>query len=242
LEAEKKLVEAMELYEDALRRDRVSPEAQFGEIYSNLGDIYYYVSADFDVALTDYLSAERNGYSSPDLYYKIGNIRYIREEFEGALLRMYQAAGDYSANLNLMYATANTLFRRGNYAAAQGYYLHIVDILEARRKNIEILRPEERPDHRALIENLQKVYNNLGVAVYNISQQTGEESKVSTSLVYLMRSSEFFDRLARNQETMVRPQSKNLAYLNTRSILYPLPDFELELYNPLPRDMQDLDF
>jgi tetratricopeptide (TPR) repeat protein len=242
LEAQSRFIDALDLYEDALERGRFTQDPMFGRIYAALGDVFYYIAGQSEPALHNYLEAERNDFIPPEIRYKIGNIRYRDLDYDEALIKFYQAAGDYSSNVNLMYATANTLYERGNFSAAQGYFLHILDELETTRRNIPILRPEEREDHRALIENLMRTYNNLGATLYRLSVMNGEESKRSRSLAYLTRSSEFFDRLTRDRETLVRTESKNLSYLNTRSILYPTLDFDVTIYKEIPRDMAEFGF
>ena len=242
LDAEKKYIEAISLYEDGLERNRLTPDSQFGKVYSNLGDIYYYISGDYSSAGIDYRKAEQNGYNPPVLKYKIGAIEYLDDNFEDALLRFHTAAGDYSTNVNLMYSTANAFFNRNDYGAAQGYYLHVLDILETQRRNIPILRIDERRDHRALVENLMKVNNNLGVTLYYLSRQTGDTKKVSQGLVNLTRSSELYDQLSRDDETLVRSVSKNLSFINMRAILYPESEFGLEIYRNVPRDFVELEF
>ncbi len=214
----------------------------FGRIYAALGDVFYYVAGQSEPALVNYLEAERNEYVTPSVRYKIGNIRYRNGDYNAALIKFYQAAGDYSANPNLMYATANTLYRLDDLSAAHGYYLHLLDVLETKRRNIPVLRPEERTDHRALLENLMRAYNNVGATLYRLSLTSGETAKRSRGLAYLTRSSEYFDRLTRDRETLVRTESKNLSYLNMRAILYPTVDFEVEIYSSIPRDMKELEF
>ena len=58
----------------------------------------------------------------------------------------------------------------------------------------------------------------------------------------LTTASEFFDRLTRDRDTLVRTESKNLSFLNTRAIIYPEPGFEVEIYNEIPRDLSEIEF
>ena len=57
------------------------------------------------------------------------------------------------------------------------------------------------------------------------------------ALANLTFSSEYFDVLTRDPETAERGQTRNLAYLNQRSILYPTRTFDLEIYARLPLDL-----
>ena len=87
-----------------------------------------------------------------------------------------------------------------------------------------------------------RTYNNLGATLNRISETGGETAKRSQALAYLTRSSEYFDRLSRDQESFVRSESKNLSVLNTRSILYPDAGFNVEIYRSISRDMNELEF
>jgi len=48
---------------------------------------------------------------------------------------------------------------------------------------------------------------------------------------------EAFDQLTRDPVTQISPPSVNLAFVNMRNILYPVPNYELQIYADLPRDM-----
>ncbi len=242
LEAEDKYLAAKKTFEAARTRGMLKDSPLFGQIYSNLGDIYYYVSGNYPAAMNNYVTARDTGYSPPELHFKMGYIDYRNEQYEDALLHFYQAAGGFSSNPNLMFATANTLYYQGLYSSAQGYYLHVITDLETKRRNIPDLRPEERPEHRALLENLMRAYTNLGATLYRLSERNGETQKMTRALVELTTASEFFDRLTRDRNTLVRTESKNLSFLDTRAIIYPEPGFDVEIYNEIPRDMTEMEF
>ena len=242
LAAEDLYLSAKKSFEASKNRGFLKDNKTFGRIYSNLGDVYYYVSGNYPAAMSNYKTARLMGYSPPVLYYKMGYIYYRNEQYDEALLRFYESAGRFSSNVNLMFSTANNLYYQGLYSAAQGYYLHVLTDLETRRKNIPDLRPEERPEHRALLENLMRAYTNLGATLYRLSEKSGDTDKVTQALVNLTIASEFFDRLTRDRDTLVRTESKNLSYLNTRAIIYPEPGFEVEIYNRIPRDLSEIEF
>ncbi|MBN1686761.1 MAG: hypothetical protein JW852_08910 [Spirochaetales bacterium] len=242
LQAEDKFLAAKKTFEAAKNRGSLKDNETFGRIYSNLGDVYYYVSGNFPAAMNNYQTAREMGYSPSVLHYKVGYINYRNERYDDALMKFYEAAGSFSTNANLMFATANTLYYQGLYSAAQGYYLHLIADLETMRRNIPDLRPEERPEHRALLENLMRAYTNLGATLYRLSEKSGDTTKVTHALVNLTTASEFFDRLTRDRETLVRTESKNLSFLNTRAIIYPEPGFEVEIYNEIPRDLSESEF
>jgi hypothetical protein len=87
-----------------------------------------------------------------------------------------------------------------------------------------------------------KVYNNLGVTTMRLSERGRDPVRQARALANLTFSSEYFDLLTRNPETGERGLTRNLAYLNQRSILYPTRSFELELYGRLPLDLAAIRF
>ena len=213
-------------------------------MYYNLGDIYYYVDNNLDTAKYLYGKAKQNLYESVDLNYKVGYIDYLKKtnNFKDALLKFASVLGEDPENRNALYAMATTLYYRDDYSAAQGYYLQLLDKLENERNNLPIIDPYNNPEHRALIEYLVRVYNNLGVTLYKLSMRTGDTRKYTDALVDLTRSSEFYDILARNQTTMIRTKTKNLAFLNQDALLHPKSNFIPQVYWRLQKDLNRTEF
>jgi hypothetical protein len=87
-----------------------------------------------------------------------------------------------------------------------------------------------------------KVHNNLGVATMRLSERGRDAARQARALAELTFSSEYFDVLTRDPETGERGQTRNLAYLNQRAILYPTRAFELEIYGRLPLDLAAIRF
>jgi hypothetical protein len=137
-----------------------------------------------------------------------------------------------------LYALANSLYLRGYYSSAQGYYLRLLNLMESREERIPFLQVYENPEHNALVEYIMKVYNNLGVTLKQLSDRSRDPDKESKALVNMTFSSERFDLLSRDPVTVERGLTKNLAYLNQGSILYPTSDFQLQIYTRLPIDLQ----
>ncbi len=238
LDAEQAYLEGIRRYESALAQNQLQPSAQFGKLYSDLGDLNYYVSGDYDQALALYRTAETNLYTSTDLKYKEGYVNYRDGRYEPALLDFYNAAGTYSTNLNLMFATANTLFERHDLFAAQGYYNGVLDALELKRENRTDFAPSSNVQDRELLTDMMMTYNNLGVTLNLLGRQSEDSAKYSQALVNFTRSMEAFDQLSRDPLTMRGTQSVSLAALNTKEILFPLPGYELQIYADLPMDPQ----
>ncbi|MFW5684507.1 MAG: hypothetical protein ACOC1I_06625, partial [Spirochaetota bacterium] len=160
-----------------------------------------------------------------------------------ALAEFRQAADDPSAETNaLLWATANTHYRRDNLFASEAYYRELIDRVERERDSIRTLLVDEDSRHQSVIEYMYRAYNNLGVTLFALSQETGDPAKYSDSLVYLTQSTELAENYQRDPRTLARTDAVDLAYLNQREALYPRPEFEMQIYNDLPEDLDDLLF
>ncbi len=236
--AEEHFQRSISMIEDAQRRRIFGLQQEFGLVYKNYGDIYYYISHDLEPALDLYLKAANNRYAGPDLDYKMGCIHYAADRYEEALLSFSKVVDERPRNENALYALANSLFLRGYYSSAQGYYLRLLNLLEAREERIPLLQIYDNPEHQALEEDIMKVYNNLGVTLKQLADRSRDPEKESKALVNMTFSSERFDLLSRDPQTAERGLTRNLAYLNQRGVLYPTSTFEMQIYSRLPIDPQ----
>jgi tetratricopeptide (TPR) repeat protein len=139
---------------------------------------------------------------------------------------------------NLLFALGNCFFQRGDYFAAQGYFLGLLDRLELKKAGIGNLLPLEVPEHRALMDNLVKVNNNLGVTMIRLSERTGDRKKRSEALVYLTAAAQIADSLSRAPDTVLRNETRSVPSLNMQGILYPTSTFVLQIFQALPKDLQ----
>jgi tetratricopeptide (TPR) repeat protein len=243
LTARNHFTEAISRYERAREQLGLESAPRFGRIYARYGDLLYYVSREYEDARANFALAEANGYSSRDLDYKQGFIHYRNEDYQTALDNFFDAAGDYTRNRSVLYATANALYQRDSLGAAQGYYAELLEVLEAERDGIQNLLLEEDPAHRGLVEYLIKVQNNLGVTLQSLAQRSPDNGEVSSQgLVYLEAASEDAVNYNRDPQTGERAPSVNLAYLNMREILYPQPEYDLQIYTAIPKDLDDVEF
>jgi tetratricopeptide (TPR) repeat protein len=241
--AEQHLVAAEGRYERALEQRLVQPEAKYGRLYAQRGDIYYFVERDFDSALDYYLEAEANRYESRPLDYRVGNIHYRSERFDQAVERFLDASGRVTRDKTLLWATGNALYNRENYFAAQAHYEELLEQLQAERNRIENLLVEENPGHRALIEQMIRANNNLGVSLYQLFQRDATNQELlSEGMAYLTRAQEIAGNYARDPETGERSLATNLAYINTREILYPENPGTVQIYNQIPDSLESLTF
>jgi tetratricopeptide (TPR) repeat protein len=228
----------IEQYEDARQAGVLEGEAMYGKLYARLGDIFYYQSHEYGQALRNYNTAEENGFNSQPLDYKQGFVHYRQGEYAQAVNAFMDSSGDFTQNRNLLLATANTLYQRQSYSAAEGYYRDLIEGIEAERSRIGELQPEQNPDHRALVEYQIRAYNNLGATLYQIYDRGSDRDKLSESLVALEKSTELSVNYRRNPQTGARAERQDLASLNTRHILYPETDYTVQLYNELPKDLE----
>ncbi len=240
LDAEEFYQKAAERYDEAIANRQIQPKPEFGMIFSNLGDLSYYISGDYDLALEYYTKAELNEYSSEILKYKKGYIQYYNKNYREALIEFYDTAGGFSVDRALMYSTANTLFNRNDYYLAEGYYTHLLDLLSKEYSSINYLLIDEIPEHRALLENMMKVSNNLGVTKYRLYERSREPEKNAEAMVLLTDSVEYYDKLSRDPNSLVEPDTVNLSYLNSRAVFYPVEDYRLQIYQDIPKDLSRL--
>jgi hypothetical protein len=267
LPSERELLTSIRLVENNQRMKLIDNDRLFGRPYAVLGDLYYTIQGDLPTAAIQYRKAIENGYTDPELTYKIGYIQYAQKDYSGALAS-FTSAEDASAYpsgneaiaasaeaaesqqprpagqppQNLLFALGSAFLQRGDYFAAQGSYLRLLERLETRRASLGILHPEDRPEDKALLDTLVKVNNNLGVAMFRLSQKTGDRNKKSQALVYLSTAAEIAGSLARSPDTVRRSEDRSLPSLNMRAILYPLKESVLHAYEFLPRDFKAIDW
>jgi tetratricopeptide (TPR) repeat protein len=238
LEAEQNFAAAITLIEQKQDQRIIGLAPQFGTVYKDRGDIYYYVSRDLRAARAQYDDAEKNGYRNPELDFKIGYLDYADGLYDQALLRFARVVDERGGSENALYSLANALYYQGFFSSAQGYYLRLLDLLEIRKDRIPFLQPATNPEHRDLIEFMMKVYNNLGVTYRRLGERSRNPDLEAKALVNLTFSSEYFDQLSRDPNTAERGITRNLAFLNQRGILYPGLPYELQLYDRIPLDLE----
>jgi hypothetical protein len=235
-----------------------------GRPYAKLADISYYIEGDLATAAEGYQAAAAYGYAGPEIDYKLGYIRYAAGDWltalasftsaeQGLARAAFAAPGDEAvgaraasspgrAPINLLFAQGNAFYRRGDLFAAQGSWLRVLEAVETRISAIDELSPFTRPDHRALLEYRMKADNNLGVATAQLAGRTGDRRRTSEALAYLASAAETADMLARAPETLVASEAKSLPALNMRGVLYPLANFDLQIYKAIPKDLEATSF
>jgi hypothetical protein len=259
--AERELQAAIRLVEYNQKNRMIDRNRLYGRPYAVLGDLYYYITGDLDTAAVQFRNAISNLYTDPLLTYKIGYVQYHQKDYKSAL-STFSSAEDASAYpsgnealapvtdiapavapsvpgqppQNLLYALGDTFYHRGDYFAAQGYFLRLLERLQSRRAAAGFLHPEDRPDDRALLESLVRVNNNLGVTTFRLAERTGDRNRRSEALAYLSFANEIASSLARSPDTVKRSEDRNLSSLNMKEILYPAPTPALVIFDVLPKD------
>jgi tetratricopeptide (TPR) repeat protein len=237
--AEQEYNAAINLIETTESKLSVPANGDFGKVYNNRGDLRYHFYDDLNLALKDYQQAEDFLYKSPALDYKIGRIQYIYEGYKESLLRFYQASKAFPHEPTILLAMANTYFNRDDYAAAQGEYLLLLDILEDELTHIPLLRPAENPTHKNLLTKLMVTHNNLGVTLKRQAEAPRNPRKETEALLHFTKASEYSDLLSRNPDTVKRGEALSFGYINTRALLYPISGNSLVLYHMLPKELKD---
>lgn len=239
LDAEDAFNTAIDRYERALEGRQFKRDAAYGKAYALLADIYYAERMDFRGALMLYSEAEKNGFTTPETDYRRGYIHYMQPADDGssALAFFYRAALDADPSPYLQWATANALFARDDYFAAQGYYSMLANRLQFELDTIALPSPQTKPSHNEIVELLMMARNNLGVTLYRVSERMGDAKRRAESMVQFTESARLFDSLARDQRTMLRSESKNLGFLNLDFVLHPLRGIDLGSYRIIPTEL-----
>ncbi|MDR1898444.1 MAG: tetratricopeptide repeat protein [Treponema sp.] len=236
--AEEQIIKGIGIYEDALARRLLSPAPEYGRLYADLGDLEYFTQdGNMEAVIQHYLQAERNGWASPELHYRLGSAYYHLADWAPAMERFFTASANLPLNRRLLYALGNAAYLRGNYFAAQGYYNRLLDILEAQRARLPLLLPNDRPDYIEVAERLMIARNNMGVTLEALTERTGDNRYRTRALAFYAESSRAWDALTRNPDTMIRSGSTNLAFLNSRNSLYPERGYEPQIFRQIDKDV-----
>ncbi len=235
--AQAQLVAGLKVYEDAVQRRILARSSEFGRLYADLADIEYFSAGNYESALQHYMSSLENGWSPAEVQYRIGVIHYTNKNWAEALEKFFMTSLEFPLNRRLLLALGNATYLRGDYHAAQGYYNRLLDILETERSRFPMLVPNDRPDHMELVERLMIARNNLAVTLESLAEVTGNNKLRSQAFAMYAESSRAWDLITRDPKRMVRSGSKNLAFLNTRNSLYPMKNYERQIYSLIDKDV-----
>ena len=244
--AEEEIVRGIQLFEEYMNRNLIPASAQLGQLYALKGDLEFFVkSGNMETTLNNYHTAERYGYSPPEIQYRMGAAYYQQGDWSNSLNYLFNAAVDLPFNRRLLYALGNAAYQRGDYFAAQGYYTRLLDILESQRVRLPELLPNDGVQFLETGERLMYARNNLGAASEALAEQTGNRAYRTSALVMYTESARAWDAITRNPETMVRSRltessgspSINLGYLNANNALRPSNDFAPQIFPRIDKDV-----
>jgi tetratricopeptide (TPR) repeat protein len=247
ISAEEALAKGVKMLEDAVDRRLLRRAPEFGELYAYLGDLAYFVkSGDMQEAINFYTDAEENGWSPPEMQYRLGSAYYRVEDYARALNRFFNLSMETPYNRRLLNALGNAAYMRSDYFAAEGYFKRLLNMLQNDRNRLPILLPHERPEHRELVERMMITRNNLGVTYNALAAHTGNPSYRAQALGEFAESARAWDTLERNPNTMIRAgvtdaaiPGASLPYLNIQNTLYPTHDSNGLLFVRIDKDLSD---
>lgn len=233
LKAEKYYVDGITLFENEHDNSGLKSDPKIGLLYADLADIDYFISGNFEAALSNYMSAIENYNDTPSIRYRVGYIQYSNENYSEALGSFIKAVNEKPSDKYLLLALGNTLTLRNSTSAAQGYYEKLISLLDLERHQSGILFPQSNSMDGDLVELYMKASNNLGVVLSLRSNQTGDGNLLPKAMANFEESIRAFDSLTRNQETMIRVDGSNLASYNQKYLTYSYSDFEPSIYTEI---------
>jgi tetratricopeptide (TPR) repeat protein len=243
--AEENLVKGINLYQDYVSRNLITPTPQLGRLYATKGDLVYFTQAgDVQAALNDYHDAERYGWSPPEVQYRMGAAYYHLENWGRAFDYLFKASTEMPLNRRMLYALGNTAYKRGNFFAAQGYFDRLIDTLENQRNRLPVLLPNDRPEFQELGERLMMARNNAGVVYEALADQTGNREFRSRALYLYAESARAWDSITRNPVTMERMRltdmpgapSVNPGFLNANNAMRSTSNYTPQIFIRIDKD------
>ena len=208
--------------------------SDIGKLYSDYGDIEYFVAGNMDGALESYQDAIDNDYDKGEIRYKIGFIQYGKKNYSDAIGSFMKASEDFSDDPNLLLAMGNTLSLKNDNYVAQSYYQRLLNQLNAEKEQKGILFPQVRKDEAEVVDKFLKVTNNLGVTLYRLARRTGNSAMNAQAMVNFQNSLRAWDSMTRNQKSMTRLGGSNLAEQNIKYVIHPTPEYEPAIYTEIP--------
>ena len=239
IKAEEQYSQGIMLFEKEKDISSLKAGQQVGQLYSDMGDIEYFISGDNDAALRNYQKSIQYDNDTSSIRYRIGYIYYAAKQYVESLGSLLTAAEESGNDLHLLLALGNVLSLRDDNFAAEGYFERFIDEFDRIRIREKVILPQVDPDHNDLVENYMRAANNYGVALSRLALRTGNSGQNAKAMVYFSESSRAWDALTRNQTTLERNPASNLAAQNLKYLSYPQSTFEPAMYFDIPRTLQD---
>jgi tetratricopeptide (TPR) repeat protein len=208
---------------------------------------YFVKTGNVRAALNEYHTAERYGWSPPEIQYRMGASYYQLENWRSALDYLFKASTELPFNRKLLYALGNTAYKRGDYFAAQGYSNRLLDTLENQRVRLPVTLPNDSPEFLEMGERLMMARNNAGVVYEALANQTGNRDYRSRAMTLYAESARAWDSITRNPTTMTRMSlagvpgapSINLGYLNANNAMRSRAVYNPEIFVRIDKDVLD---
>ena len=239
VQAQEQFADGISLY--AKERDSAGFEGnqQIGKLYEDMADLKYFVSAEYDDALKNYMSSVALNNDSPKIRYRIGFIQYNKDNLTEALGSFMKASDGNVKEPNLMLAMANTLSLRGDDYAAEGYYNQLVAYLDNEVADRGMVFPQVNDSDNDIVNTYLYAANNYGVTLHRLAKRTGNSSLNAKSIVQFQQSLRAWDALTRNQTSMLRLGGTNLAEQNIKYVTHNFTEYEPAIYTQIPKTLTD---
>lgn len=239
LKAQESFTKGIALFTKEASESGLVGNEKIGRLYYNMADIDYFISGNLDSALLNYEDAIKNKFDNVFARYKIGVMRYNKNDLTGALTSFMKALEKDGEDESILLAMGNTLSLRGDDYLAQGYYEHLIDALDSQKDQKGVLFPQTNKDDEETMNFYVKSCNNLGVTMHRIAMISGDSNLNAKAIVNLQQSLRAYDALTRNQISMVRLAGSNLAAENIKYITQSNPQFQPAIYTDIPRSMPE---
>ena len=221
IEAEKLYLDGIDIFTNEQKRSGLKSDQNVGILYSDLADLEYFISGDYDSALRNYQYSVDNNNDTASIRYKIGYINYVNGDTGAALDSFIKTIAEQPSERHTLLALGNTLAIRDSTSAAQGYYEKLIDLLDREKATAGVLAAPLREEQINLVELYGKTANNLGVTLYNLAKRNSNSTYNARAISLLSESIRAWDLLTRNDKTMVRMQGTNLAAQNLKYMTVP---------------------
>ena len=225
---------AVELYEDARKRNQIGASPEYGQVYLELGNIHYLNKADThrmkftlevdpvkeeSPARLSELEKAINYYNLADELLLKGkhesglpNRELYRRAYAGSILGMDRALVDayrivrrQPDNYNTRIALGTILLKSGDYSASRLQYSRALELMEeSLARHAEVLDPEAIESHQALFYRYVAVWNNLGVGRAMSAASGGTNEDYAAALTAFTMASEYLDMVRTDMTDMIQ--------------------------------------
>jgi Cobalamin biosynthesis protein CobT (nicotinate-mononucleotide:5, 6-dimethylbenzimidazole phosphoribosyltransferase) len=237
--AERDYAAAAAEYEKALELRRVKKSGRFAEAYAGLGDVAFWQRDDLAAALAYYDRAEADGYSSPDMDYRRGNMLYRMGRYAESLERFYGAAQAVKKpSPYLDYAFGSALLARKDYFAAEAYFRKVAKAMDTLLAGQGEPMPQESLSQAEALVLDMRAQNNLGVALYRSASRSGDARRRNEAMSVLGAATKLYDQAAQAPALLQGPEGRDLPLANMNVMLSTGRADQLAAYTEIEKDMR----